>query len=94
MTDAQNNAENAGQIIRHRGGESVEVEGGKVARGGASNPKDVKNEGRSGNVYENKGRGDNLADAKDDISARLHAILHRNRRILQEPSSLLLLFER
>ena len=39
--------------------------------------KDVKNEDRSGNVYENKGPSDNLPDTKDDISARLHAILHR-----------------
>jgi hypothetical protein len=56
--------------------------------------KDVKNEGRSGNVYENKGPCDNLPDTKDDISARLHATLHKITRILQEPSAHLSLFER
>ena len=54
----------------------------------------LKMKDRSGNVYENKGPGDNLPDTKDDISARLHAILHRNTRILQKPSALLPLFER
>ena len=49
--------------------------------------KDVKNEDRSGNVYENKGPHDNLPDRKGDICAWLHAILYRNTRILQEPSS-------
>ena len=48
---------------------------------------------RSGNVYENKGPDDNFPDTKDDISAWLHAILHKNTRILQEPSALLPLFE-
>jgi hypothetical protein len=55
--------------------------------------KDVKNEGRSGNVYENKGRCDKLPDTKDDISAWLHAILHRKTRILQKPSVFLSLCE-
>jgi hypothetical protein len=56
--------------------------------------KDVKNEDRSGNVYENKGPDDNLPDTKDDISAWLHVILHRNTHILQETTALLALFER
>ena len=68
--------------------------GRKVARGARAPLKDVKNEGRSGNVYENKGPCDNLPDTKDDISARLHAILHKNTRILQKPSALLSQFER
>ena len=38
--------------------------GRKVARGESSTLKDVKNEGRSGNVYENKGSYDNLSDTK------------------------------
>jgi len=63
-------------------------------RGKRAPLKDVKNAGRSGNVYENKGPDDNMPDAKDDISARLHAILHRNTGILKEPSALLPLFER
>ena len=67
--------------------------GRKVTRGELSTLKDVKNEGRSGNVYENKGLSDNLPDTKDDICARLHAILQRNARILQKSSALLPLFE-
>jgi hypothetical protein len=44
--------------------------GGEKCRVGDRPPlKDVKNEDRSGNVYENKGQDDNLPDAKDDISA-------------------------
>jgi hypothetical protein len=31
--------------------------------------KDVKNEGRSGDVYENKGNSDKMPDQKTDISA-------------------------
>ena len=46
--------------------------------------KDVKNEGRSGNVYENKGPCDNLPETKGDICARLHAILHKKTRILHK----------
>jgi hypothetical protein len=45
-------------------------------------------------VYENKGRDDNLPDTKDDIYAQLNAILHRNARILQKPSTSLSQFER
>ena len=62
---------------------------GKVVRRATEQPiKMLKNEGRSGNVYENKGPCDNLPDTKDDISAWLHAILHRNARILWQPSTL------
>jgi hypothetical protein len=62
--------------------------------GEASPPKDAKNAGRSGNVYENKGTDDNLPEKKDDIYAYLYAILHRNAGILRESSPLLPLFER
>ena len=41
-----------------------------------------------------KDHDDNLPDTKDDISARLHAILHKNTRILQKPSAHLPLLER
>jgi hypothetical protein len=54
----------------------------------------LKNEGTSGDVYENKGEDDNLPDTKDDICAWLHAILLKDTRILQKPSALLSLFER
>ena len=63
-------------------------------RGNRTLLKDVKNEGRSGNVYENKGPSDNLPDTKDDISAWSDIILHRKTRILQEPTTFLALFER
>jgi hypothetical protein len=66
----------------------------KSRTGDLASLKDVKNEGRSGNVYENKGTTDDLPDTKDDISAWLDAILHGNTRILQKPSALLPLFER
>ena len=62
-------------------------------RGGPTH-KNVKNEGTSGDVHENKDSHDNLPGTKDDISARLHAILHRNARILQKPPAFFLLFER
>jgi len=45
--------------------------------------KDVKNEGRSDYVYENKDTGDNLSGTKDGISTLLNAILHRNTCILE-----------
>jgi len=43
--------------------------GQSVARGERIPLRDVKNEDRSGNVYENKGLCDNLPDTKDDICA-------------------------
>jgi hypothetical protein len=72
----------------------VEAEGQKVTRGNRAPLKDVKNEGRSGNVYENKGPDDNMPDTKDDICAWLHAILHKKTRILPKPSVFLPLFGR
>ena len=69
----------------------VEAEGN--CRVGQRTRRDVKNEGTSGDVYENKGQEDNLPDTKGDISAELHGILHRSKRTLWEPSDLLPLFE-
>jgi len=68
--------------------------GRKVARGEPAAPKDVKYEGRSGNVYENKGSNDDLPDRKHDICAWLHAILQESARILRKPSALLSQFAR
>ena len=59
------------------------VERGKVRH----RKKDVKNEGRSDYVYENKDTDDNFTATKDGISMQLHAILHRNTRILEELSA-------
>jgi hypothetical protein len=56
--------------------------------------KDVKNEGRSDYVHENKVTDDNLSVTKDAISGRFHAILHRNTFNLQKPSAFLPLFAR
>jgi len=70
----------------------MEAEGKKLAGRGGNTHKDVKSEDRSGNVYENKGPDDNSPDTKDDISARLDAILHKNTRILWELSTCLPLF--
>jgi hypothetical protein len=67
---------------------------GKSRAGDRATQKDVKNDDRSGKVYENKGPNDKMPDTKGDISTQLHAILHRNRRILQKPSALLSLFDR
>ena len=75
--NAQGEAEHTGQIVGCREGSIAEAKREK-SRGGRSAPKDVKNEDRSGNVYENKGPNDNFPDTKDDISAWLNAILHRN----------------
>ncbi len=49
----------------------------KVRQGGLT-PKDVKNEDRSGNVYENKGSDDKMPDEKSDTSAGLMPILQKN----------------
>ena len=83
----------AGQIIRRRGGELAQKEGKKSYRKFAPH-KDVKNEDRSGNVYENKGPHDTLPDLKDDISTQLHSILQRSTHILEKQSALLSLFAR
>ena len=61
--------------------------GQETAPGAADTPRNVKNEGTSGDVYENKWQGDNLPDTKDDISARLHAILQKSTPILQRLSA-------
>ena len=61
--------------------------GRKITRGSHYAHKDVKNEGRSGNVYENKGPNDTMTDNISGFCAWLHTILHKNARILQKPSS-------
>jgi len=53
------------------GGEIVEAEGRKVAPGERATLKDVKNEGRSGNVYENKGPNDTMTDNYSGFCAGL-----------------------
>jgi hypothetical protein len=67
--------------------------GWKSPSGEQTTLKDVKYEGRSGNVYENKGPNDNLPDKKDDICAWSHGILHKNTRISRELSAFLRLLE-
>ncbi len=94
MTNTHNEAENGGQIIRRREGEIVEEEGGKKSLGRTGALKDVKNEGTSGDVHENKGPDDNLPNTKDDICAWLHVILLKNAYILPQPSARLQEFER
>ena len=56
-------AENAGQFIRRRGVSFAETEG-KKSRRGVGYQRDVKNEGTSGDVYENKGQHDNVPGTK------------------------------
>src|SRR5208283_2550531 len=53
----------------------------KVTNGEPPPQKDVKNEGRSGNVYENKGSNDKLSDTVSGICARLKPILQKNSRL-------------
>ena len=86
MMDAQINRKNAGQIARRREFLSSMVRA-KSREGGPPTPKDVKNEGRSGNVYENKGPNDTMTDNISGFCAWSHAILHKNTRILQKPTS-------
>ena len=43
--------------------------------GNHSTPKDVKNEGRPGYVYENKGTSDKMSERMSDICARLKPFL-------------------
>ena len=93
-TNAETDMEDVGQIIRRRKAQIVEAKGEKKSRRGRATQKDVKNDDRSGNVYESKGPDDKMPDTKGDISAQSHAILLRNRRILQKPSALLSLLDR
>src|SRR5208283_855108 len=51
----------------------------KVTNGGPPQKKDVKNEGRSGNVYENKGPKDKLTEKMSGICARSKPILQKIR---------------
>src|ERR1017187_9486735 len=45
--------------------------------GNHSTPKDVKNEGRPGKVYENKGQRDKMPEIISDICARLKPFLQK-----------------
>src|ERR1035437_9016588 len=45
--------------------------------GNHSTPKDVKNEGRPGKVYENKGAMDKMSERMSDICARLKPFLQK-----------------
>ena len=96
LTNARNDAENSGQIIRY--GEVQSSQGrGKVARGGSPEKKMLINNERSQYMYENKQKYDNLSPRKDDISAQLRAIsmpfctetnlFCRNRRLFYHYSS-------
>ena len=49
----------------------------KSHAGEPATPKDVKNEGRSGNVYENKGSDDQLSESFSGICARSKLILQK-----------------
>jgi hypothetical protein len=49
----------------------------KVITGTPPPPKDVKNEGRSGKVYENKGSPDKMPDEKSGICAQLNPVLQK-----------------
>jgi hypothetical protein len=60
MTNAQTEAENAGRIIRRRGGSRVAAGGGKARRG---REKEI-NHDRSQYLYENKQNDDNLPGKK------------------------------
>jgi hypothetical protein len=51
-------------------------------RQGRLSPKDVKNEGRPGYVYENKGMIDKMSEKYSDISARLKCFLQNRAHIL------------
>jgi hypothetical protein len=50
----------------------------KVTIGAPPHPKDVKNEGRSGNVHENKGSNDKMPEEMSGICAWLRVILQKN----------------
>jgi hypothetical protein len=71
----------AASIIRRRARRSQLIHASrqrtKSHAGGATTLKDVKNEGRSGNVYENKGSDDQLSESISGICAWLKVILQR-----------------
>ena len=74
--------------------QSLKAERQKVAQGARALKKDVKNEGRSDYVYENKDTDDNFPDTKDEHFYTIARHFTRNTRILQKPSALLSIFER
>jgi hypothetical protein len=60
----------------------------KSRRGERATPRNFKNDDRTDYVYENKGSHDKLPEKEDDISARLHAILHKDACILRKQQTL------
>jgi len=65
LTNAQNDAENARQIIRYREVQSSKWRR-KVARGASPEKKMLINDERSQYMYENKQKDDNLSTAKGE----------------------------
>src|SRR5271157_103628 len=63
--------------------------GEKWHRGATREKKMLKNNERSRNVHENKQKGDNFTEKKDDISAQLNDILHKSSGILLKSSAFL-----
>jgi hypothetical protein len=74
LANARTSAENAGQIIRRRGGSSVAAEGEKWRGERALKKKMLINDVGTSYVYENKQNDDTLSTIKDDIFAQLNAI--------------------
>jgi hypothetical protein len=86
-TNAQTDAENTGQINRRRGGSIVAAEGEKSRQERALKKKMLINDVRTGNVYENKQKDNNLPEGKSDISTQRNSISYTKTRILPKPSA-------
>ena len=82
MTNAQTDGENAGQIIRRRGGEIVEGMGKKSRGKRALRKKMLIIDDRSHYMYENKQKDDNFPDENGDILCKRHDILYKGILIL------------
>lgn len=80
--NSHTDAEDAGQIVRRRGGDIVAAKGKKSREEQARKEKDVIYDERSHYIYENKQKVDNFPGEKDDISTQLDAIYTENTRIL------------
>jgi hypothetical protein len=70
--------ENAGQIIRPRGGEIVAAEGEKSRGECAPSKKMLKDGDQSHYVYENKGNNDKMPDKMSDIYVEVTRILQKS----------------
>ena len=94
MTNAQTDAENAGQIIRRRGGEIVEAEGEK-SRGGGEHPKKMlKMKIEPTMCMKTKRQTTICPKQKTTFLHNCTTFYTKAQRILQKPSALLSLFER